>query len=145
MGVSPLTRAAVINEFGNTVSVFDVASDGALTLRDTLSSLPADFAGSSTGADIHVTQSGRFVYASNRGHDSIAVFARAADGTLTARGHAATEQTPREFSLTPDDRFVVVCGQGSGHVHSLRVDSDGTLQSVARLPVGDDLRWAIIL
>ncbi|NIS33577.1 MAG: beta-propeller fold lactonase family protein, partial [Actinobacteria bacterium] len=81
----------------------------------TITTLPAGFDGdTNTCADVHVTPDARFVYGSNRGHDSIAMFAIGTDGMLTALGTVDTEARPREFDVSPDGRFVVVAGQDSG-------------------------------
>ncbi len=137
--------AYVINEFTDSVSVHTIAADGSLTRIQTISTLPAGVDGdTNTCADVHVTPDGRFLYGSNRGHDSLAMFAIGADGRLTDLGQVATEARPREFDLSPDGRFVVAAGQDSGALQSYRIEDDGTLTSVARLDVGPGLRWVII-
>ncbi|MBW2460564.1 MAG: beta-propeller fold lactonase family protein [Deltaproteobacteria bacterium] len=137
--------AYVINEFTDSVSAHTIAADGSLTRMQTITTLPAGFDGdSNTCADVHVTPDGRFLYGSNRGHDSLAMFAIAEDGRLTGLGQVATEARPREFDLSPDGRFVVAAGQDSGALQSYRIEDDGTLTSVARLDVGAGLRWVII-
>ena len=93
---------------------------------------------------MHVTPDGRFVYGSNRGHDSLAMFAIGADGSLSELGTVPTEARPRKFDVSPDGRFVVAAGQGSGQLQSYRVEDDGTLTMVDRLAVGDDLLWVAI-
>jgi 6-phosphogluconolactonase len=90
-----------------------------------------------TGADVRVSPDGRFVYASNRGHDSLAMFAVQADGTLVPIGHAPTlGRTPRCFSISPNGRFLVVAHQNSGSVIEFQIDpTRGTLE-----PTGTRLR-----
>ncbi|MGE3629596.1 MAG: lactonase family protein [Sandaracinaceae bacterium] len=137
--------AYVVNEQGDSVSAHRVMSDGSLERFQTISTLPAGANGASnSGADVHVTPDGRFVYASNRGHDSLAMFAVQSDGTLSSLGNVPTETRPREFDVSPDGRFVVAAGQDSGALQSYRVESDGTLTSVDRLPVGPNLLWVVI-
>ena len=137
--------AYVIMEDSDSIALYDVADDGALTRRDSWTTLPEDFDGAqNTCADIHITPDGRFVYGSNRGHDSIAMFAVADDGALEPLGTVDTEPTPREFSVSPDGGFVVVAGQASGFLQSYAVGADGRLTSADRLEVGPDLRWVII-
>jgi 6-phosphogluconolactonase len=143
------SNAYLINEFDNSVTAFDVdtrANNGKLTPLHTISTLPPTFTGSNTGADIHVTGDGRFVYASNRGHDSLAMFARDdSTGRLSSLGQFATEAKPREFSITRDNRFVVTCGQDSGRLQAARIDAaDGTLTLTDTLKVGASLLWAIV-
>jgi 6-phosphogluconolactonase len=137
--------AYLVNEFADSVSSHRVMGDGSLERFQTLSTLPegAD-GGSNTGADIHVTPDGRFVYASNRGHDSLAMYSIGAGGMLTFLGTVDTEDTPREFDVSPDGRFVVAAGQGSGQLQSYRVEDDGMLTMVDRLDVGPNLLWVVM-
>jgi 6-phosphogluconolactonase len=137
--------AYVVNEFDDSVSTHTVASDGSLTRVETLSTIPTAFDGNNnTCADVHLSPDGRFLYASNRGHDSIASFSVAGNGLLTFLGTTPTETTPREFDISPDGRFLVVAGQGNGFLQSFRIGSDGGLTSIDRIDVGDDPRWVII-
>ena len=86
--------------------------------------VPADVDGGNSCADIHVAPSGRFVYSSNRGHDSIAIFAvDEASGTLAPRGHASTGgSTPRNFAIDPRGNFLLAANQQSDSIVSFRVD-----------------------
>lgn len=137
--------AYVIMEFADVVVLHDVGADGTLTRREAYPTLPAGFDGdANTTADVHVTPDGRALYGSNRGHDSLAMFAIGADGTLTSLGTVPTEARPREFALSPDGRYLVAAGQDSGQLQSYRVEPGGTLSSVDRLDVGPDLRWVVI-
>jgi 6-phosphogluconolactonase len=115
----------VLNELDSTVTAF--AHDPARgTLRElqTLSALPAGFRGENTGADIHVTPDGRFLYCSNRGEDSLACFALGArTGALRLVGHTPTEgKTPRNFVIDPSGRFLLVANQNSGTVVTFHLD-----------------------
>lgn len=114
----------VINELDSTITLCDYAA-GTVTPRRRISTLPADFAGSSTCADIHVHPSGRFVYGSNRGHDSIAIFRiDEGDGSLTPAGHASTQgRTPRNFTLSRDGGFLLAANQDTSDVVVFRVDA----------------------
>ena len=108
----------LVNEQGKSVSLCDYdAVNGTLTLRQTLSTVPEDWDQSQGScADIEISADGRFVYASNRGHDSIAVFSIDAEtGELTSLGQTPTEKTPRSFNLMPvkAQALVVAAGQGS--------------------------------
>ncbi len=102
----------VVNELDNTITTlaYDAATGG-LTLLGIVNTLPSDFTGANTTAEIRVHPSGGFVYASNRGHDSIAVFAREeASGRLQhLQTIASGGRTPRNFALSPDGRWLV-CG-----------------------------------
>ncbi len=138
----------VVNEKDSTVSVFDInTKTGALTKKQKLSTLPDDFAGSNTCADIEVTPCGRYVYASNRGHDSLAMYAvDATTGKLKPLGHAATEKTPREFAIDPTGRFVYAAGQGSGRLAAYRLDdATGKLERFATYEVGAGPAWVLVL
>ncbi len=117
--------AYVINELSSSITAHDYdAATGLLTPRDTVSTLPAGFGGSNTCAEIFVHPSGRFVYGSNRGHDSVARFAvDAQTGALTPLGHTPTGgRTPRSFGLTPDGALLLVANQRSDDVRVFRVD-----------------------
>ena len=115
----------VINELGNTVSVaaYDAAA-GTFALVENVSTLPPE--GSpvySKTAELALTPDGRTLYASNRGHDTLAVFARdAATGRLTPRGHVAVPAAPRHFALSPDGRWLLSAGQDTGTVAVFAID-----------------------
>lgn len=115
----------VINELDSTlVSYRYDAATGALTPLDTRSTLPADFTGTSHCAEVRVHPDGRFVYGSNRGHDSIVVFAfDAASGRLDLVEHVPTGgRNPRNFALSTDGAWLVAANQNSDSLHVLRVD-----------------------
>lgn len=117
--------AYVCNEMGSTVTAFAYdAAHGKLTQLGTLSTVPADFHGNNSTAEIETSGDGRFVYVSNRGHNSIAIFSSdAKTGRLTAVGHQSTEgKTPRCFKLDPTGEFMVAANQDTDNVISLRVD-----------------------
>jgi 6-phosphogluconolactonase len=91
---------------------------------ETVATLPADFKGANTSADIHVAPGGKFLYCSNRGHDSIASF-RIDPGTgqLTLLGHTPTEgETPRNFVIDPTGAFLLAANQKSDTVVTFRID-----------------------
>lgn len=119
--------AYVVNELGASVSAYDYdLATGALTVKQRISTLPEAWSGDNTCADIHVSPNGRFVYASNRGHNSIAAFAvESATGRLTPVGHTPTRgEIPRNFLITPDGRFLLAANQNSGNIVTFRVDED---------------------
>ncbi|MFH1569128.1 MAG: beta-propeller fold lactonase family protein, partial [Gemmatimonadota bacterium] len=133
-----------VNENGCTVSAhhFD-AQRGTLSSFQVISTLPAGVGGEEhSTAEIKVTRDGRHLYASNRGHESLARFEIEADGTLTARGHVPTEPTPRFFDLDPTGRFVYSAGQKSGKVAAYRiVPETGALEPMAVYEVGEGPLW----
>jgi 6-phosphogluconolactonase len=119
--------AYVINELDSTVTTYDYDSaHGTLNERQTISSLPPDHTDPNTGSEIAVAPSGRFVYASNRGHDSIAIFAISPDdGTLNPVGWEPTRGTvPRFFALDPSGTFLYAANQGSGTIVAFHVDGE---------------------
>jgi 6-phosphogluconolactonase len=121
-----------VNEMGSSVTVFGYdAKHGTLNETQTTSTLPEKFDGKSTCAEIAVHPSGRFVYASNRGHDSIAVFkADGKSGQLSFVEHALTQgKTPRHFAIDPTGSWLLAENQASDIVVVFRVDkSTGALK-----------------
>jgi len=121
----------VINELNSTIASFGYdAAQGALMPLGTVSTLPAGFSGESTTAEIVVAPSGAFVYGSNRGDDSIAVFAvDAATGGLTPVARESTRgKTPRSITLDPTGAFLYAANQNSDTIVTFRVQPDtGTL------------------
>ncbi|MBL8206762.1 MAG: lactonase family protein [Blastocatellia bacterium] len=118
--------AYVINELDETVIgfAFDKAG-GTLKEIQTISTLPADFTGTSYCADIHVHPSGKFLYGSNRGHDSIVVFAiERATGKLTLVQHQATGgKWPRNFAVDPTGQFLLVANQNTNNIVVFRIEA----------------------
>jgi 6-phosphogluconolactonase len=115
----------VVNELASTITTFSLEGrHGDLRERGTVTTLPAGFTGLNDCADLHVHPSGRFLYASNRGHDSIAVFAvDQATGALTPVEHVPTQgRTPRNFALAPGGRFLFAENQDAGTVVGFKVD-----------------------
>lgn len=109
----------VINELNSTVTVFQYdGENGVLTEIQTISTLPEGYEEVSYCADIHVSPDGKFVYGSNRGHDSIVVYAvDAASGKLELVEHVSTlGGHPRNFALSPDARFVLVANRDGNNV-----------------------------
>lgn len=116
----------VLNELDGTVATFarDDAT-GALTLLETISTLPEDFRGENLCAEIRLHPNGRFVYASNRGHDSLAVFARDTVSGRLARIEIVPcgGAHPRNFELSPDGGWLVCANRDSDNLVSFRVDA----------------------
>lgn len=113
------THAFVINELDSTLMALRYTPEsGAFEISDTISTLPASFDGTSYCADVHVSPDGRFVYGSNRGHDSIVIAAfDAPSGKLHVVGHESTKgKTPRNFTLDPSGNHLLVANQGSNTI-----------------------------
>ena len=113
------------NEMTSTVSALKYdAARGAFTVLQTISTLPKDFAGENSTAEVRVHPNGKFVYVSNRGHNSIAMFAIDGQmGQLTPIGHESTRgKVPRNFNLDPSGRWLLAANQDSGNVVVFKVD-----------------------
>jgi 6-phosphogluconolactonase len=139
----------VANELDSTVATlrFD-AERGVLSLLDTQSTLPAGWSGANYPADIHVGPSGRTVYVSNRGHNSIAVFSVTTGGTALALEQVISTEGdwPRNFSLDPTGRWLLVANQRSDSVVVYARDPDTGRLTLSRqrvaLPSPVCLRFA---
>ena len=124
--------AYVLCEMGSSVAVFSYnAAKGSLTPVETVSNLPADYKGVDNSAEIEVDRSGRFLYASNRGHDSLTVYAiDPVKGTLTTVQNISTQgNIPRNFALDPTGKYLIVANQKSDQMVVFDVNQkDGKLQ-----------------
>ena len=116
--------AYVINELHATVTALAQDRNGNLKEVETVPTLPGEFTGANTSADIHVSPDGRFLYSSNRGHDSIAAFKiNAHNGKLTFIAHESTGgQAPRNFAIDPTGAFLLVANQKSDNIVTFRRD-----------------------
>jgi 6-phosphogluconolactonase len=127
----------VLNELGSSVTVLSYeSSSGAMQEIQTLSTLPKDFAGENTTAEVQVDRAGKFLYASNRGHDSIAVFSiDAAWGMLSFVEHVSTGgKRPRSFSLDPTGSYLFAANQDSDNIAIFHVEpKTGRLTSTGRM------------
>ncbi len=130
-----------VQEEGSTVVLFDWdVSTGRLTPRQTISSLPPGYAGSNFCSEILVSSDGRFVYAGNRLHDSIGIFAVGRTGELTFAGYEWTRGNyPRSFAFDPAGRFLYCCNQRADNVTVFRADAKtGGLSFTGQyIPVGN--------
>ena len=121
------------NEQGSSVTVYRFdTSQGTLQAVQTVSTLPdEDFAGreDNSNAQLHIHPSGKSIYASNRGHDSIAMFAIDPDtGLIRSLGQQPGEATPRPFAIEPEGKFMYGGGDGSTRLASYRIDEIGRLE-----------------
>jgi 6-phosphogluconolactonase len=133
------------DEQGSSITAYRFDPGAGLKPVQTLSTLPADFKGTNTTAEVKVHPGGKFVWVSNRGHDSLAGFAiDGSTGKLSALGQTPTERTPRSFDVEPDGRFVLSAGEGSGKLAVFRVDADsGKLTRLHTVDVGKSLTWVL--
>src|SRR5439155_16422329 len=116
-----------ISEMASTVTAFHRdAGSGALTAFQTISTLPEGFTGQSSTAEIVLHPSGRFLYGSNRGHDSIAIFAIDRNsGRLTTVGRESTGgKTPRNFEIDPTGAYLLAANQDADNIVVFRIDPD---------------------
>jgi 6-phosphogluconolactonase len=131
--------AYVINELNSTVTAFAYdAERGTLQTLQTVTTLPEGFDGKSFPAEVQVHPSGKFLYGSNRGHDSIACFAiDAATGRLTPIGHEPTQgKNPRNFGIDPTGAYLLAANQDGDNVVAFRIDpATGKLS-----PTGQSIR-----
>ncbi len=115
----------LINELNSTMMAFRYdKSKGTLREIQTLSTLPKDFEGPSTCARVQISASGKFLYGSNRGHDSIVIYAiDQLNGKLTCIGHRSTQgKTPRHFAIGPAGEFLIIANQDTEDVVAFRLD-----------------------
>lgn len=112
----------VLNELVSQVQQVVLKDDGTYEAQMSFSILPANYSEPNTGADIHISSDGKFLYASNRGHNSIAIMAvNDANGALKLIGHESTKgDGPRNFSLSPDEKYVLVANQHTDTIVSYK-------------------------
>ena len=118
----------VIHELNSTV-VHYACAGGAVAFRETVSTLPEGYSGANTAADVHLSPDGRHLYASNRGHDSIAVFRVEAEGGLTLLGHQSCGgRTPRNFAIDPEGKYLLAANQDTDNIAIFAIGDDGLLR-----------------
>jgi 6-phosphogluconolactonase len=111
-----------------TAFAYDVER-GSLREIQTLSTLPGGFEGANTCAEVQISHSGKLLYGSNRGHDSIVIYSiNPTDGTLTCAGHESTQgRMPRHFAVDPSDEFLLAANQDTDNLVLFRLDPDSGL------------------
>ena len=133
-----------VNEGSSTLSVYSYDPEGG-TIRctQTISTLPAEGIAGNLCAEIRISPDGRFIYASNRGHDSIACFTADA-GTVKFTGCVPAPAKPRSFDISPDGRFLYAAGQDSGELAAYGIDqSTGSLKELSRMFIGNCPMWVM--
>jgi len=130
--------AFVINELDSTMTPYQLATNGTLTAGTPVSTLPSGFSGGNTGAHVEVSPDGKFVYGSNRGHDSIVVFSiDPVSGALTLVQHQPSGgSSPRDFDMDPNGKFIIVANQNDSRVAVFAIGSDGKLTPVGSSVAG---------
>jgi 6-phosphogluconolactonase len=138
----------LLNELDATVNAyaFDSAS-GLLSPMQTVSAMPPGSQATPSGADIHVTPDGKFLYASERTTSTLAAFRIDGEtGRLTPLGNTPTETQPRGFAIDPRGSFLLAVGQQSHHLTVYAIDREtGRLDERARYPMGQNPNWVEIV
>jgi 6-phosphogluconolactonase len=131
--------AYLINELDSTMTAYRYdAERGTLQEIQTLSTLPEGFEGKSTCAEVQISPAGDLLYGSNRGHDSLVIYAvNQADSMLTCLGHVSTQgRTPRNFTVAPDGNWVLAANQDTDNIVVFGVDhSTGGLAALGSTSV----------
>ncbi|WP_349962958.1 beta-propeller fold lactonase family protein [Rhizobium sp. ZPR3] len=128
----------MLNELDSTVTTYDFDdATGRMTLCDSASALPRSYVGNNRSSEIEINRDGRFLYASNRGHDSIVVFGVGADGALAVIGWEPSQgRTPHFFALDSDERYLYAANEDSDCIVQFRCN-DGDLTPIGEImPVG---------
>lgn len=137
----------VINELANTITVFDwIAVEGTLKEKQTIATLPKDFTGKSYTADLKITPDGKHLYGTNRGHDSLASYRIADDGTLSLLAiQPSGGKGPQNLLVTPDGRWLLCANMPGGNVVVFRIDAaTGAITpkgDPVEVPMASCIRW----
>ncbi len=128
----------VLNELNSTITFVQKSDNGIYNKDESFSTLPIGFIESNTCADIKISSDGKFVYASNRGHNSIAIYkVNVENGYLKLIGHQSTlGDSPRNLNLSPDDNFLLVANRRTNNIVSFKRDKiTGMLKNVDQIEV----------
>jgi 6-phosphogluconolactonase len=114
----------VINELNNSINGYKFDDNkGSIAYFQTISTLPNTAIGVSICSDIHITPDGKFLYGSNRGHDSIAMYTIDSDGLLKTIGFKSTAgEIPRNFSIDPSGKFLIAANQETNNIVSFKIN-----------------------
>ncbi|MBL9132298.1 MAG: lactonase family protein [Verrucomicrobiaceae bacterium] len=137
----------VINELANTITVLDWnAAEGTLKEKQTIATLPKDFTGKSYTADLKITPDGKLLYGTNRGHDSLASYRIADDGTLTLLTiQPSGGKGPQNLLITPDGRWLLCANMPGNNVVVFQIDAaSGSITAKGEpveVPMASCIRW----
>ncbi|MFK5921907.1 MAG: lactonase family protein [Verrucomicrobiota bacterium] len=137
----------LINELSNTITVFAYAADsGKLTERQTISTLPEGFKGTSYCADLKITPDGRFLYGTNRGHDSVAMYEIGEKGQLTLLGiEPSLGKGPQNLLITPDGAWLICANMPGNNVIVFQINKESGKLAVngeaIDIPMPSCIRW----
>lgn len=124
----------LINELSSSITHMTY-NDHSMIPQETVTTLPADFKGDNICADLHLTPDSRYLYASNRGNDTIAIFQVSDNGSLSSIGWTPCGgRTPRNFAITPSGHFLLVGNQDSDCIAIFQINPDGNLQLISKKP-----------
>jgi 6-phosphogluconolactonase len=143
-------HAYVLDELASSITVFDYdAARGAFVWKDTISTLPDNFTGSNTTAEIRVHPSGRFLYNTNRGHNSVTMFAiNTSTGELDVIGWESTRgEWPRGMNIDPSGTFLYAANQNTDTIAVFRIqDSNGKLKfsTLVQTPTPVDVEFGSV-
>jgi len=137
--------AYVLNELASTINVhrYD-AERGALVWLQTISTLPRDFNGTNTTAEVRVHPSGKFLYNTNRGHNSVAMYEIQGDGTLDSIGWVGSGgEWPRGMNIDPSGTFLYAANQNTDTIRVFRIGHNGHLHhsTVVHTPTPVDVEF----
>jgi 6-phosphogluconolactonase len=135
------------NEQGCSVTAYNLdPAQGTLTPFQTISTLPVGYAGPNSCAQIQIDPTGRFLYAPNRGHNTMACYrVSQRDGQLESIGHAETEAIPRAFTIDPQGKFLYSAGLESGKLAAFHISQgSGQLERMETYNVGKAPMWVLI-
>jgi 6-phosphogluconolactonase len=135
------------NEQDSSVTAYKFDSvTGTIETLQTLSTLPYDFLEENSNAQIHISPAGKYLYAANRGHNSIAMYrVNAETGKLRSLGQQPSLGTPRAFGIDPSGKYMIVGGLDSGNLAIYKIESTGTLTHLKTQPVGKLPMWIHII
>ena len=136
------------NEQGCSVTAYRFdRTAGTLSAFQTISTLPQGYQGDNTCAQIQISPNGRFLYAPNRGHNSIACFTvDQVTDELAPIGQTSSEDMPRVIGLDPQGKFLFAAGHASGRLASYRINNDtGNLEPLEIYPLGERPMWVMII
>jgi 6-phosphogluconolactonase len=137
----------LINELANTITVFDwSAADGTLKEKQSIATLPKDFTGKSYTADLKITPDGKHLYGTNRGHDSLASYRIADDGTLTLLAiQPSGGKGPQNLLIPPDGRWLLCANMPGNNVVVFQIDAASgaitTKGEPVEVPMASCIRW----
>jgi len=127
------SKIYVLSELNSTVTTINILSNNKMSLSKSVSTLPPEYKGENSGAEIAISSDGKFVYASNRGHNSLSVFSVDKEGELQMIQNVDCKGNwPRNFALSPNENFILVANKKSNNITVFkREKKEGTLKFIS--------------